>query len=303
MNLRNFKLPIITKDMLEEASRQSYICDREYPENFSNWFPCIKSSGKFYIPRVVANQVFTYEEVQQMQQTDLFDMVDWDLINKILQPTLDIMKPNKVYIIKNGCFSNKFEFDTCLATRENLAQQLWKINYMSSLYSTGGYTELVVREYVCCDLTKYLTIYNGMPLRTEIRVFYNMDTKQIEYSVDYWDYEYCYPHIRNLNDKIVFNAFHNKFKTDVTNHKMEYRMVLNEIQQKIETLQFDGLNGIWSIDFMFDADNNKIYLIDMARGERSAYWDFGKLSNETKKKIRRKLIWMIILYISVIILR
>ena len=55
---------------------------------------------------------------------------------------------------------------------------------------------------------------------------------------------------------------------------------LQEIENKINTLKFDDkLKGIWSIDFM-QSDTGKIYLIDMARGFRSAYWDPNKLKNK-----------------------
>lgn len=288
MNLSDYKLPRITPEMIEEASRDAYREDRNYPENFSNWFPHIIDSGKFNISSVISNQIFSYEEVQQMQHTDLFDKVDWDLMNKILQPTLCKMKPNVVYSIKNGCFSNKFEFSTCLATKENLAKQLWKINYMSSMYSTGGYTELVVRDYIPFDHMKVATIYSGMPLREEMRVFYNMDTSSIEYIVDYWDYDYCELNIRDMTDKIVFNWFHNKFGNRLERHNDILHIIEDEIKDNINTLKFDGvLSGIWSIDFMYVNDEqgfDGVWLIDMARAEKSAYWNFDRLTPETKIK-------------------
>ena len=36
---------------------------------------------------------------------------------------------------------------------------------------------------------------------------------------------------------------------------------------------------------MYDRWTNKIYLIDMARGFRSAYWDINKLSSLTREKL------------------
>ena len=136
---------------------------------------------------------------------------------------------------------------------------------MSSMYETGGYTELVVREYIPCDLDHTITIYNGMPLRTEVRVFYNMDTKEIEYMVDYWDYDYCSKHITKLNDKLLFDLFHNKSNIPLTNHSIELNKVMKFIEDNISALKIEGLKGIWSIDFMYDRDLNNVYLIDMAR--------------------------------------
>lgn len=175
---------------LEEIAKRSYEEDRKYPENFSNWYKHIVDFGYFKHTNIISNQIFTFEEVETMQETDIIDKVNWEKINKILEPTLNKMKKGQVYNIKNGCFSNKFDFSTCLTTNGELAQQLWKINYQSCMYETGGHTELVVREVIPNHL-EYPTIYNGMPLREEIRVFYNLDAKKIEYIVDYWDYDYC----------------------------------------------------------------------------------------------------------------
>lgn len=277
-----------TPEKLEEASLNAYKEDREYPENFSNWYYNIKDFGKFAHAEIIANQVFTKQEVDIMEETDNFSKVNWEKINEVLKPTLDKMKPHRWYNIKNGCFSNKFEFDTCTATKENLAEQLWKINYTSSMFSTGGYTELVVREYIPEDLDHCLTIYNGMPLRTELRVFYNMDTDEIEYVVDYWDYDYCRNNLKTLNDKLIFDIFHNRTNINVTDHKHMLNFVEREVRNNINTLKFnkDFFKGIWSIDFMYDVNTTKLYLIDMARGYRSAYWNFSKLKPETQKLIK-----------------
>ena len=256
---------------LEQMAQERYDEDRQYPENFSNWYPKIEDVGNFKIAKVINNQIFTYENVKDMQATDMYDKVDWKRMNDILKPTLDILKPGYTYSIKNGCYSNKFDFNTCITSKFDLPFNLWKINYTSTMLDTGGYTELVVREYIPFDKTKLLTIYNGMPLRTEVRVFYNMDSKHIEYMVDYWDYNYCSPNIHNLTDSVVFKHFHEQLDySKKLNYVMEY------IQNNIRTLKFNKLTGIWSLDFMYVddlLDYKGIWLIDMARGPRSAYWD------------------------------
>lgn len=278
-----------TPEYFKELAQKSYNEDREYPECFSNWYYHIKDFGNFAHAEIISNQIFTFEEVETMQETDNIDKVNWDAINKILKPTLDKMENGRIYNIKNGCFSNKFDFETCLVHKGDLAKKLWQINYNSSMFSTGGYTELVVRELIPYNNHNTLTIYNGMPLRTEIRVFYNMETKKIEYIKDYWDYFYCADNLSNKNDRIIFDVFHNQLhsntiKADV--HFVEYNDVANIIFDWIDTLEFDDkLKGIWSIDFMYVKETNEIYLIDMARGHRSAYWNIDKLSEETRKEL------------------
>lgn len=283
-----------TPEYFKEMALKSYKEDREYPENFSNWYPHIKSFGKFAHTDIISNQIFTFEEVQAMQETDNLSEVDWGKLNDILKPTLDKMQNNTLYNIKNGCFSNKFDFETCICDKHNLAEQLWKINYQSCMFSTGGETELVVRKYIPSYPNENLLIYNGMPLRVEVRVFYNMDTEQIEYMEDYWNYDYCSKNIRNLNDRIIFDIFHNKFDQSgnellkyTCNHEEEFNRVSKIVQDNISTLKFDGeLKGIWSIDFMYQDELDKIYLIDMARGFRSAYWNPDKLCKETQDKLK-----------------
>ena len=265
-----------TPEYFKELSKKQYKEDREYPENFSNWYPHIKDFGQFKTAKVISNQIFTWQEVEAFRETDNIDKVDWNLLNIILRPTLNKMEDNKLYNIKNGCFSNKFDFITCITDKEHLAENLWKINYNSYMFDTGGYTELVVRELIPYNKETTLTIYNGMPLRDELRVFYNMDKKKIEYVVDYWDYEYCYPHIPN-EDKESFNKYFNSKDKD---ERLIY--MIDYVYQYIDTLKFDNtLKGIWSIDFMWCKDYKDnydgIYLIDMARGFRSAYWDKDKI--------------------------
>ena len=265
---------IYTPDYLDELAKKSYEEDREYPENFSNWYYHIKDFGNFAHADIISHQIFTFEESESMRKTDNILNVDWKEIAKILEPTLNKLDNYTLYNIKNGCFSNKFDFDTCLTSKEDLPKKLWLLNYQSGIFDTGGYTELIVREYIPEDMQHNLSIYNGMPLRTEVRVFYNMDTKQIEYVVDYWDYDYCSKGMHTLNDKLIFDIFHNKMPLDITNHQLELARIQNEIYSNIDTLKFDGeLSGIWSIDFMYDKKLDQLFLIDMARGFRSAYWN------------------------------
>ena len=271
-----------TPEYLAELEKKCYEDDRAYPENFSNWYPCIKDFGNFKHAEIISNQIFTFEEVHKMQETEYIDDIDWEEWLKILWPTIEKMKTGTYYSIKNGCFSNKFDFDKSICTKKDLARRLFEINYISTMYETGGYTELVVRELIPCDLDHTITIYNGMPLRTEVRIFYNMDTKEIEYIEDYWNYDYCSKHINKLNDKLLFDLFHNKSNIPLTDHSLELNKVIKFIEENINTLKIEGLKGVWSIDFMYDRDLNNVYLIDMARGFRSAYWNPDKLKDEIK---------------------
>lgn len=280
---------IYTPEHLAELSKRAYEEDRHYPENFSNWYKHIIDFGKFRHAEIISNQIFTYEETEIMRETDNIEKVDWDKINKVLEPTLNKMENMRYYSIKNGAYSNKFDFNTSIATKSDLAKQLWLVNYNSTMFDTGGYTELVVREFIPSNHQEVPTIYNGMPLREEIRVFYNFDTRQIEYVVDYWDYDYCAPNMHNKSDAIIFDWFHNKYGKRKDKHKYILNLLEKQITTDIDTLKFDAeMTGIWSIDFMLVNDIeafNGIWLIDMARGYRSAYWDPKKCKNYKEREI------------------
>lgn len=282
-DLKTYLLKIkskFTEEYFDKLAEDNYKEDREYLENFSNWFYNIENLGNFKIANIISNQIFTLEETKYMRKEDIISKVNWKEWNKILKPTLDKMKDGVLYNIRNGCFSNKFDFSTCITDKEHLAENLFKINYMSSLYDTGGYTELVVREIIRLDDKYYLKIYNGMPLTEEVRIFYNMDKQRIEYMNDYWDYEYCKNKFKSLTDIILFETFHNKSNLKIENHGKLLSKVMKFIEENIDNLKFKNLKGIWSIDFLYDRQNNDIYLIDMARGYKSAYFDESRLLND-----------------------
>lgn len=278
-----------TPEYFEELSKKAYADDRAYPEVFSNWYSCIKDFGVFKHANIIANQILTYEELKAFEATDDINNVDWNKLSDILKPTLDKLNNREIYNIKNGAFSNKFDFNTCMTTKEELVRKFWKINYVSAMYDTGGHTELIVREVIPASTgLDNPTIYHGMPLREEIRVFYNMDNKHIEYMEDYWNFEYCEPNIHDISDKIVFNWFHNKIGNREINHIKKLAELEDRIQQNIDGLVFEGLTGIWSIDFLYVKETDDIYLIDMARGPRSAYWDVSRLTSFSNAEISIK---------------
>lgn len=270
-NLKDFNI----EEEIAKAAIVRYTDDRGLPENFSFWYNQIKNFGEFKHTKVIANQIFTKEELDILEDTDDFSKVDFYEITKILIPTLDKMNFNTFYNIKNGCFSDKFNFENCITTRRELPEKLWKINYDSCMFDTGGDSELVVRELLPYTLEEdNLFIYNGMPLRTEIRVFYNVPRKRIEAMYDYWNYNYCIQSIaKNKTDKIIFDYFHHN-----TNHKEEVKEVAQRIYKAINKLEFsDKIVGVWSIDFVYIKQTNEIYLIDMARAERSAYYNYDEV--------------------------
>lgn len=93
-----------TPEYFEQLSKDSYREDRMYPENFSNWYYNIVDFGQFKHAEVINNQIFTYEETEAFKESEEFKNVNWEKLNKILEPTLEKMKPYTCYNIKNRLF-------------------------------------------------------------------------------------------------------------------------------------------------------------------------------------------------------
>ena len=85
--MKDFEIKQLTPDFFKEIAENHYKEDREYPENFSNWYKHILDFGKFSHTDIISNQIFTFDETQEMQKTDDIEKVDWDKINEILKPT------------------------------------------------------------------------------------------------------------------------------------------------------------------------------------------------------------------------
>lgn len=155
-----------------------------------------------------------------------------------------------------------------IKTSQNIFFNTEQISYCQE---TSGVTEFVVREFINYNPAKTPTIYNGLPFRTEFRVFVDFDTKEFLYMVNYWDYDYCYPNLYDLNDKIIFDYMKEEIKNSYQQNKDKVEQL---IKDKILNKSID-LSGQWSIDILME--ENEFYLIDMAEAYRSAYWDKTKI--------------------------
>ena len=105
-------------------------------------------------------------------------------------------------------------------------------------------------------------------MRCEIRVFYDADKKCVLYPVNYWDYDYVFPNLRERTDQIIFKEVGPELQKSYEQYK---DFVCSKIEKAFENVD---LTGKWSIDIMIDESNNTpiYYLIDMATAETSAYW-------------------------------
>lgn len=79
-------------------------------------------------------------------------------------------------------------------------------------------------------------------LRTEIRVFYDMDSRKLLYSANYWDYDYVRPHLYNRTDIILFDATRDEIQKGYAEHVGRAEALVSEHFKDVD------LPGKWSID-------------------------------------------------------
>lgn len=158
--------------------------------------------------------------------------------------------------------------------------------YEHKMWGPYGDTEFVFRDRIRHMSNMVPCIYGGLPFRTEFRVFYDFDTREVIFTANYWDYDYCYPHLYDRTDRIVFDTMKDEMQEKFEKYRGEVEALVSEHMKDVQ-----GLSGPWSIDIMLDEGfttpyaekPNEFWLIDMAVAERSAYWEKrpSKLALET----------------------
>ena len=236
--------------------------------NVSYWFPKVANCG-IKVPKTFVKEIpvelFGHLFIDHPEK-DIDCIYNW-VKNELIPSIPDELRG--LIFIKNGAFSNKFDFSTC-SIRCNpleIARSIAEINYASLMFDTGGNTEIVIRERIPYDEQKTMTIYNGMPLRNEYRVFYDFDNRKALYVANYWDWNYCHDSIsRNATDKLVYEKVYNELHA---HYLFTHERVLKLVEEHMQDVD---LSGIWSVDILED-EQGKFWLIDMALGYRSAYWN------------------------------
>jgi len=168
--------------------------------------------------------------------------------------------------IRLGNSSNKFNFDSChINNIDELYKKLmimfddmfFKLEWQQNI-------ELVLREFIKTNYHRS-TIYNGMPLNTEFRVFYNFDENKILGIFNYWEKDTMLDNLHNNQDLITFANITDKIERDFNNLSP---FLEEETKYKLPKA---NLKGKWSVDFLYDGKD--FILIDMAHAECSYYYE------------------------------
>lgn len=236
------------------------------PENdLSFWYPKITNIG-FKTPNTIITS-FNDEEVKLIKSIKWQSLEEEKILRKIKKNAQNgEMDLEKKMFIRLGNSSNKFNFDSCHIKNINELYKKLMIMFNDMYFKLEWVQniELVLREYIKTSYQRN-TIYNGMPLNTEFRIFYDFDKNKILGIFNYWEKDTMLDHLHNQEDLITFANTTHEIETDFIRL---YPFLKEEVESKLPRA---SLKGKWSVDFMFDG--NEFVLIDMAHAECSYYYD------------------------------
>lgn len=260
------------------------------PDSMSHWLPQLAAANalhqEFRIPETtIARAPLSLLQLPRLGYSEL-NATTHEILNRWAERVF-ALEPQGDYFVKTGTFSSKFDFrnarvvspsevaelgDYLVAIHEQALQMASPLNERI-VYGAGTTTEWVVREFIP-DTENSPTIYHGLPLRCEFRVFVDCDNDTVLTSVPYWESKTMRhrfaamedaDHPDNRHDLITYLAAEPKLKR---RFKLQHR----DVERRIERLLPDlDLTGQWSIDVM--ADGPDLWLIDMAQASSSAFFD------------------------------
>lgn len=246
--------------------------ERDAMNAFPFWWEKIKDApmGELKLPRTIVIPVPA--DIQRAFYLE--DPGDFDAIRKFVdtyvQPAIRDAGIG-LYFVKNGGYSHKFDASrACLPLPSDLAHAVVQIMNEAMIrcgFQYNGTDFLVIRERIWHNPEQTPCIYNGLPFRTEFRVFYDFDEKKVIFCKDYWDKNYVRPNLRDRTDRIIYDHWHPEVYRLYKAHKSN---VANAVAKAMSGVE--GLSGPWSVDVMLDEDQG-YWLIDMAVAEMSAYWE------------------------------
>ena len=257
------------------------------PNAIGHWFPtlveAVKHQSFFKLPKTSILKVPL--TMLQLTRTDYENLTPTTLriVDEYCQRAFNL-DLDKEYFVKTGTYSSKFDFRNAHVHGEKevkeLGEYLLFIHHqairmampLSSpvIYGVSSTTEWCVREYIS-DTECNPTIYKGMPLHTEYRVFVDFDAQEILGISPYWEPETMKkrfgcssdsnsPHMKH--DYVIYSMHEAKL---MERYDDNVQMVKDKIQK---LLPFINMTGQWSIDIM--QNGNDFWIIDMALAVNSA---------------------------------
>lgn len=261
------------------------------------WLPKVTEVSPFKIPDTKIIKVpLSLLQLGRVFEYGELTPTTFKIINEYCKRVFDL-NLDGTYFIKNGVYSSKFDFRNAKVTTPQevaeIGQYLFYVHQQAcqmasllnnrSIYGCGTTTEWVVREYIESPVKE--TIYMGLPLNTEYRVFVDFDIKTILSDNQYWNKEVMTKRFKeNRNNHDV----HDVITYNMASERLEktYNKNINKVREMVQELLKNNveMTGQWSIDIM--QVENDFYLIDMALAENSFYYD--SVPKELRKSTTEK---------------
>lgn len=237
---------------------------RSNPNSMSYWLPKFENKG-FNIPETViiplTEEWLDWLVSDSYKPEKIKEFTEW--INRKLKETG--FNTNRELFMKTGNFSNKFVFKfPHLKNTETIGEQFLNVFYGGMCVGCETCPEICIREFIHTDYDRK-SIYYGMKLNTEFRVFYDFDKKKIVGMFNYWDRDTMQKNLYDKEDLESFNTCIDDIEKDIET----LSPILSEMLEK--NMPKVSLSGIWSVDFMWDG--HKFWLIDAAIGSQSYYFE------------------------------
>lgn len=260
------------------------------PAAMSKWLPALEravgSTGFFRVPETTVRQVPL--PILQLTRLDYSELtsITMEVVDGWARDVFEL-DSRKDYFIKTGTFSSKFDFRNAHVPAgqevREIGQYLTYIQFQANqmanplngapVAGVSTTNEWVVREWIQ-DESDSPTIYHGMPLRTEYRVFIDCDENSVLAVAPYWDPEVMLERFERQAD-----ADDPDMRHDAIVFRMHLPVLMERFERLQETVRAEvekmlpslDLTGQWSLDIMQNDDaGEQLYAIDMAPASSSA---------------------------------
>lgn len=257
------------------------------PNSMGHWLPQLVDASKdntfFKIPATTIVKVpMTLLQLTRLDYGSLTPTT-LEIVDRFCKKAFHLDEA-KEYFIKTGTYSSKYDFRNAYVhgakeVRE-LGEYLLYIHHQAvmmagpltspCIYGVSTTNEWVVREFIP-DKENNPSIYKGLPLHTEYRVFVDCDTDEVIGISPYWEpnvMKQRFGHEKDANsphqihDYVIYQMHE---ETLMKRYEKNKDRVKEEVENLLPKL---NLTGQWSIDIMQNGDD--FWLIDMALAQDSA---------------------------------
>lgn len=265
----------------------TYEIIRMNPNSIGRWLPALVDAAMkqdfFRVPATTIIEVPI--TLLQLTRCDYNELTTSTLavLDRYCQEAFGL-DTQKEYFVKTGTYSSKFDFRNAHVHGKNEVQELGEyllfIHFLAcqmasplnnkSIYGVSTTTEWAVREFIP-DKENNPTIYMGMPLHTEYRVFVDFDAQKVIGVSPYWEPETMKKRFGHEDDADSPHKIHDYvvYKAHEETLMRRYQENVDAVCVHIEAMLPDiRLCGQWSIDVMQNGED--FWIIDMALAQNSA---------------------------------